>query len=302
MRNVSLRICRLGLAAVAALTALALTPGTASACSRCHQNPCTLVAAPAPAPAYQRVTEMVPYTVMKTRTRIDFQPVTQTVMERVPETTWTERQRVVCKPVYDTTYVQRQRVVCKPVYDTRMVTQTYTVCRPVTTTRQITAYCMQPTTRYVSVPARGHCSLCGKAKPACGCITVAQTCYTQVPVVRDVVETSYVSDVQTRQVPVTHVRMVSDVVTDNIPVTKCRIVQEVVTDRIPHTTFHCEPRQVTRHVPVKVCETVPVTHYRKVSHMVPCGPPAYAAAYSAPQAMATGQGAPSGQAGPSGQN
>jgi hypothetical protein len=235
---------------------------------------------------------------MKPRTRIDFQPVTETVMARVPVTTFVDRQRVVCKPIYDTTYVQRQVVVRKPVYDTQLVTQSFTVCKPVSTTRQITAYCMQPTTRYVSVPARGHCSLCGKAKPACGCITVAQTCYTPVPVVRDVIETSYVPEVQTRQIPVTHCRIVCEVKVENVPITHCRIVKEVVTEKVPFTTFHCEPKQVTRQVPVPVCETVPVTCYRPVTRMVPCGPPAVAASYPTP----TAQAAPSGQGAPSGQN
>src|SRR5205823_3965117 len=132
-----------GLAAVA----VALGPQTASACHKCHQTPCVLP--PPPAPAFQCVTEMVPYTVMENRTRVEFRPVTETVMTRVPETTWIERPRVICRTVFDTTTVQRQVPVCRPVYDTTYVTESFTVCRPVQTTRQVTEYCMQPTTQYV---------------------------------------------------------------------------------------------------------------------------------------------------------
>ena len=172
---------------VAALGMMVLTSGTASACHRCRQTPCVI--AP-PAPRVECVTDMVPYTVMKTRTRMDYQPVTETVMARVPETTWTERQRVVCKPVFDTATVQKRIMVRKPVYDTQYVNRTVTTCRPVTETHQVTTICMQPTTTYQTVPVtmkRGHCGLCGKSEVVCGCKTVAKTCYTPVPVVRDVV-------------------------------------------------------------------------------------------------------------------
>ena len=81
--------------------------GSASACHRCQRTPCVLAAPAACQPAYQCVTEMVPYTVMRTRTRVEFREETATVMVREPETTWEERQRVVCKPVIDTTTVQR---------------------------------------------------------------------------------------------------------------------------------------------------------------------------------------------------
>ena len=85
----------------------------------------------APQPAYQCVTEMVPYTVMKNHWRTEYETVTQTVMVRQPITNYVERQRVVCKPVFDTIEVPRQRVVCKPIHETDYVTQTYTVCKPV---------------------------------------------------------------------------------------------------------------------------------------------------------------------------
>src|SRR4051794_8001315 len=102
-----------GLAAVAG----ALGPQTAPACHKGHQTHCVLPPPP-PAPAFQCVTEMVPYTVMENRTRVEFRPVTETVMTRVPETTWINRPREICRTVFDTTTEQRQFVVCRPVYDT----------------------------------------------------------------------------------------------------------------------------------------------------------------------------------------
>lgn len=271
-------------AMVAAVSSLA--GGTASACTKCHRTPCAYVA---PAPAVQCVTEMVPYTVMRTRTRIDYQPVTETIMARVPHTTFVERQRVVCRPVYDTTYVEKVVSICKPVYDTQMVTRTVAVCKPVTETHQVTDYCLQPTTQYVSVPVKtGHCGRCGHAAASCGCKTVAQTCYTRVPVVRDVTTTRFVRECETRQVPVTTCRLEREQKVVKVPVTKCRMVQETVTDKIPCTTWTCEPKTVTRHVAVPVCETVPVTCYRPVTRMVACEP-------AAPMATEQASAAPSGQ-------
>ncbi|WP_435011448.1 hypothetical protein P12x_002760 [Tundrisphaera lichenicola] len=277
------------LVAVAAV-AWVMAPGTASACHKCHRNPCVL--APAPAPTVQCVTEMVPYTTYKNVTRTAFRPVTETIMVKKATTTFVERQRVVCKPVFDTTFVQRTVEICRPVHETSYVNQQYTVCRPVSTTQQVTEYQYQPSTRMVSVPVVSKgCGHCGKPKIACGCVTVAQTCYTPVPVVRDVVVTRMVSEVQTRQVPVTHTRMVRETKVENVPVRHCRMVQEVVTDRIPVTTFHCEPKQITRQVPYPVCETVAVTCYRPVTRMVPV---VYAAPAPAPSLQAAP--APSGQA------
>ena len=282
---------------VGALGLMLLTSGTASACHKCRQNPCVI--AP-PGPRVECVTEMVPYTVMKTRTRMDYQPVVETVMARIPETTFTERQRVVCKPVFDTTTVQKRIVVRKPVFDTQYVDQTVTTCRPVSETHQVTEICMQPSTQLVTVPATmkvktGHCGRCGKSEVICGCKTVAQTTFTPVSMVRDVTTTRMVRETSVRQVPVTHCRMVCEEKIVDVPVTHCRMVQEVVTDRIPHTTWHCEPKQVTRMVPVPVCETVPVTCYRPVTRMVTIEAPVMAAAQYAT--------APSGQStAPSGQN
>jgi hypothetical protein len=286
-------LCARVSAILVAVVVLSLGGESASACSTCHQNPCVLAA-----PATKCVTEMVPYTVMKTRTRCDYQPVTETVMVRVPETTWVERQRVVCKPVYDTTKVTKQIVVCKPVYDTTYVQQCVTVCKPVTTTCQVTETCMQPVTQLVTVPVGGKCSLCGKVKPACGCATVTKTCYQPVSVVRDVTVTRMVPETQTRQVPVTTCRMVKEVKTIEVPVTTCHMVQEVVTEKCPRTTFRCEPKQVTRMVRVPVCETVPVTCYRPVTHVVACTQEPATVAYATGQTAA----APSAQAPPSPQH
>ncbi len=274
---------------VVAVLAVVMTVQPAWACRTCRQNPCVLVAQP----AYQCVTEMVPYTVMKNHWRTEYEAVTQTVMVRQPITNYVERQRVVNKPVYDTIEIPRQRVVCKAIRETDYVTQTYTVCKPVQTTQQVTSYCMQPTTQLVTVPTGRLCGLCHR--DPCGCKTVAQTTYTPVPVVRDVVTTTMVPETQTRQVPVHRTRYVQEVVNDVQRIRKCRYVQEVVTQRIPCTTWTCVPKTVTKQIPHRVCEQVAVTCYRPVRRMVPC-------AAVAPVGYATGPVvAPSTQAIPSGQ-
>jgi hypothetical protein len=269
---------------VVAVLTFALSAQTASACHTCKRNPCVM---PAPQPAYQCVTELVPYTVYKNHWRTEYEAVTKTVMVREPVTNYVERQRVVCKRVYDTIEVPRQRVVCKPIHETDYVTQTYTTCRPVQETQQVTSYCLQPTTQYVTVPTGRRCGLCHK--DPCGCKTVACTTYTKVPVVKDVVVTRMVPETQTRQVPVHRTRYVQEVVNDVQRVRQCRMVQEVVTERIPHTTWVCVPKTVTKQIPHKVCEQVAVTCYRKVSRMVPCGAVEYA---SAPAIAPTMQAAP----------
>jgi hypothetical protein len=263
-------------------------PGMSWACTSCHQTPCVLVAAPAP--AYQCVTEMVPYTVNRAVMRTQWQSITENVMVQEANTTYVERQRQVCRPVYDTTYVQRNITVCRPVSETTMVTQSVPVCRPVTTTQQVTEYCLQATTQLVTVPTAPHgCGLCGKTAPACGCTTVAQTCYTRVPVTRNVQVTQYVSEMQTRQVPVTTMRLVSETKQVNIPLVSCRMVSEIVTEKIPVTTFRCVPKTITRQIPIPVCETVAVTCYRPVTRMVPVAPAATPQAAPSSQAAASGQ-------------
>src|SRR4051812_46884224 len=100
-RRTTMRVRAAGPLVAAAAVALILAPGTASACHKCRQTPCVLVAAPAP--AVQCVTEMVPYTTYRTRTRTEYRPVTETIMVRKANTTFIERQRVVCRQVWDTT-------------------------------------------------------------------------------------------------------------------------------------------------------------------------------------------------------
>jgi hypothetical protein len=242
-------------------------------------------------PAYQCVTEMVPYTTYKKQWHTEYETCTKTVMVREPSTTWVERQKVVCKPVYDTIEIPCQRVVCKPIHETSYVNQTYTVCKPVQTTQQVTTYCWQPSTQLVTVPAGRTCGICHRNP--CGCQLVAQTCWTAVPVVKNVVCTTMVPETQTRQVPVTHTRYEQQVVNETRKITKCRMVQEVVNVKVPCTTWNCVPKTVTKQIPHRVCEVVPVTCYKPVSRMVPV---TYAAA-PAP----TSQVAPSTQAAPSGQ-
>ena len=58
---------------VVAVLAIAMMSQTALACHRCGQNPCVLVVQP----AYQCVTELVPYTVMKNHWRTDYETVTR---------------------------------------------------------------------------------------------------------------------------------------------------------------------------------------------------------------------------------
>ena len=284
-----------------AVLAVAMMSQTALACHNCKQNPCVLVVQP----AYQCVTEMVPYTVVKNHWRTEYETVEKTVMVRQPVTNYVERQRVVCKPVYDTIEVPRQRVVCKPIHETDYVTQTYTVCKPVQTTQQVTSYCMQPTTQLVTVPTGHRCGLCHK--DPCGCMTVAQTTYTPVPVVRDVVTTTMVPETQTRQVPIHRTRYVQEVVNDVQKITKCRMVQEVVNEKVPCVTWTCVPKTITKQIPHRVCEQVAVTCYKPVTRMVPCAavaPVGYASAPAvAPSIQAapapSSQGVPSIQAAPS---
>lgn len=273
---------------VVAALAVAMTAQTASACQRCGHNPCVM-------PAYQCVTEMVPYTVMKNCWRTEYETVTKTVMVREPITNYVERQRVVCKPVYDTIEVPCQRVVCKPIHETDYVTQTYMVCKPVQTTQQVTTYCMQPTTQMVTVPVKhGLCGLCHKNP--CSCQTVAQTCYTPVPVVKDVVVTTMVPETKTRQVPIYRTRYVQEVVNDVRKITKCRMVQEVVTQKVPCVTWTCVPKTVNCRIPHRVCEQVAVTCYRRVSRMVPCTYETVAAPAPSSQVAPSSQATPSTQA------
>lgn len=279
---------------------------SAQACHTCKATPCVI----APQPQFRCEVDMVPYTVMKCQTRIEYQQVSKTIMVREPIIQWVTQTRTVCRPVYDTTWEERPRTVCRPVYDTQMVNQQYTVCRPVQTTRQVVTTCMQPSSRVVTVPAVvqskgcGLGLLCGKhrgvpcagATPA-GCVDVVQTCYTPVQVVRDVVETQMVTEVKTRQVPVTTCRMVTEQVVDRIPIRHCRIVQEVQSRQVPRFCgYNCVPKTVTKMVPIYHKEMVPVTKYRAVTRMVPvCPPEVLTATMPTSQSLPASQEAPSAQ-------
>lgn len=262
-----------------ALALAAFGGPAARACSVCKQTPCTQPVAP----AMKCVTEMVPYTVMKQQTRFEMVPVTKTITVNEPETTFIWRERMVCRPVFETSYVPVKHTAWKAVYDTTTRIETFTVCRPVSTVETVTETCLQPTTRYVSAPVPvkscGLGLLCGKHHHApCGgltttCQTVAQTVLVPVPVTRQVVHTRMVSEVQTREVPVTHCRMVPEERTEQMPVTNVRTVQEKISERVPVFGSRCVTKTVTCMVPRPITETVPVTCYRPVKHWVPCEPP-----------------------------
>ena len=260
--------------------ALLLGAETASACHKCHKNPCAYAPAPVAyaAPAYQCVTEMVPTTVYKQRTRIEHRTITETIMTRVPETTYVDRQRTIYKPIWETVNHQRTVYFCRPVTETKTITESYTVCNPVTTTRTIVECYLQPSYHWATVPAMTKCGHGCKSRLVCSCATVLQTCYTPVSTTREVTETHYVAEVKTRQVPVTWTHYVQESKVETFPVKQCRIVTDVVTDRIPVTTIKCVPKTITRHVAYPVCETYAETCYYPVTRYVPCGPVAYEAA------------------------
>jgi hypothetical protein len=252
----------------AVVYAVSLAGETVSACHTCKQTPCVI--APPAAPAFECVTEMVPFTVMKTKTRVDLVPVcTKTVMETKIETVYDEQIREVCKPVFDTVFETRCSIVCRPVCETTMVCQPYKVCRPVTTTRQVTEYCLKPYTELITVPVKTKCGHCGHSGGGCTCKTVARTCYKRVPVVHEVPETHMVTEIQTQMVPVVHWRMVPEQRVERVPVTICRMVNQTVRVRVPRLVFRCVPKTLVYKTAILSCEEIPVTVYRSVVKMVP---------------------------------
>jgi hypothetical protein len=270
---------------------VALAGESCYACHKCKQTPCALVAPPAP--AFECVTEMVPCTVMKTKTRVDLVPVcTKTVMETKLELTYDEQVRTVCKPMFDTVFMNRCYTVCRPVCETTMVCRPYRVCRPVTTSRQVTEYCLKPYTELITVPAKTRCGECGHAAGGCTCKTVARTCYKRVPVVREVTETHMVSEIQTQMVPETRWRMVAEQRVEQVPVTTCRLVPHTVRVKVPRLVSKCVPKTLVYKKAVLTCEEIPVIVYRPVLKMVPV-------IEASPQAIPSSQGVtvPSGQAG-----
>jgi hypothetical protein len=268
----------------AAILAIAPAGPNASACHTCGQTPCTL--APPPAPAFECVTEMVPWTIMKSRTRVDLVPAyTKTVTETKIDIVYDEQVQPVCRLVFDTVFQTRCVTVCWPVCETTMVCQPYTVCRPVTRTRRVTEYRLRPYSECVAVPVKGQC---GHSGPAAGwgtCQTRARTCYRRVPVVREVTETCMVTEVRTQMVPVVHWRMVPERRIEPCPVTVVRMVNDTVRVRVPRMVFRCVPRTLVYRKAVLTCEEIPVTVYRPVVRMVPVVAPG-------PQAVPTPQGPP----------
>ena len=266
----------------AVVLTVSLAGETALACHTCKQTPCVIT--PPTAPAFECVTEMVPFTITKTKTRVDLVPVcTKTIMETKIDTVYDEQIRTVCKPVYDTVFVDRCINLCRPVCETTMVCQSYQVCRPVTTTRQVTEYCLKPYTELVTVPVQSKCGRCGHSKGGCTCMTLARTCYKRVPVVREVNETCMVTEVLNQMVPVVHWRMVPEQRVEKVPVTTCRMVNDTVRVRVPRLVFRCVPKTLVYKTAVLSCEEIPVTVYRPVVKMVPVALPSS-------QVMPTSQG------------
>jgi hypothetical protein len=264
----------------AMILAVQLAGKTALACATCGHAPCVIV--PPPAPTFTCVTEMVPITIMKTKTNVDFVPVcTKTVMEMKIDTVYDEQTQNVCKVLFDTVFETRCTTVCRPVSETNMVCQSYTVCRPVTTTRYVTEYCLKPYTELVPAPCG---TWCGHVGPHGGgsCNTVARTCYKRVPVVREVTETHLVSEVQTQMVPTVRWRTVTEQKIERVPVTTCRIVNDVVRIKVPRLVFQYEPKTLVYKTAVLTCEEFPVTVYRPVVKMVPVVEPS-------PQALPSSQ-------------
>jgi hypothetical protein len=254
----------------AAVLAASLAGETAFACQTCKQTPCVLAPAPAPAPAFECVTEMVPCTVMKTKTKVDLVPAySKTVMKMKFETEYDVQTKLVCKQIFDTVFETRCVTVCRPVCETTLECQRYRACRPVTTTRQVTDYCTKPYTELVTIPVKDKCSRCGHFGGGCTCKTVARTCYKRVPVVREVTETHMVSEVRSQLVPVVHWRLVPEQRIERVPVTVCRMVNDVVTIRVPRLVVKYEPKTLVYKKAVLTCEEIPVTVYRPVVKMVP---------------------------------
>jgi len=213
---------------------------------------------------------MVPFTITKTRTRVDLVPsCVKTVVDTKLEIEYDIQMSEVCKPVFDTVWQTRCVNVCRSVCETEMVCESFTVCRPVTTTPQGTEYCRQPYTELITVPVKNKCGRCGHASGGCVCQTVARTCYKMVPVTREVAETRNVTCVETRMVPVTRWRMVTEQKVESVPVTVCRMVNQPVRVKVPRLVYKSVPKTLVYKTAVLTCEEVPVTVYRPVTRMVP---------------------------------
>jgi hypothetical protein len=253
---------------------------TALACNTCGHAPCVMV--PSPAPTFTCVTEMVPVTVMKTRTNVELVPVcTKTVTETKIDTVYDEQTQNVCKLVFDTAFEPHCTTVCRLAFETVMVCQSYTVCRPITTTRCVTEYRLQPYTELVRAPCGARCGHVG-SPAGDSCNTIARTCYRRVPVVHEVTETQLKSEVRTQMVPTVRAHTVAEKTVEMVPVTTCRVESDVVRIKVPRLVFRTEPKTLVYKKAVLSCEEIPVTVYRPVVKMVPVVEPS-------PQALPTSQ-------------
>jgi hypothetical protein len=250
----------------AAVLTVSLAGGTVFACDICKQTPCVI----APAPILTCVTEMVPVTVMKTKTSVDLVPAyTETIMKTKIDTVYEEQTINVCKRVFDTVFEDRCSTVCRQVGETTMVCQPYRVCRPVTTTRCVTDYCLQVYTETVQTPARARCNTCAGSDGGCHCKTQVRICTKRVPVTREVTETHFVTEIHTQMVPVVHWRTVTEQKIQKVPVTTCRTVPDVVRVKVPRLVCRSEPKTVVYKKAILSCTEGPVTVYRPVLKLVP---------------------------------
>jgi hypothetical protein len=231
-----------------------------------------VIAAP-PEPKFTCVIEMVPVVVMKTKTNVDFVPVcTKTVMELKIDTVYDEQTQTICKPIFDTVFETRSTTICRPVCETSMVPRTYTVCRPVTTTEYVTEYCTQAYTEQVPVACGGGCGQAADGRFGCRHMA-ARICFKQVPVLREVTRTHWVTEVQTQMVPVVQWRTVAEQKIEKVPVTTRRTVEQVVRIKVPRLVFRNEPKTLVYRTAVLSCQEIPVTVYRPVAKMVPVAEP-----------------------------
>ena len=135
---------------------------------------------------------MVPCTVMRTRTNVEFVPAYSKTVMQTKFVTENDVQTVpTCKQVFDTVFKTKCVTVCRPVVESTMECQQYCTFRCVTTTRQVTEYCTKAYTELVTVPVKDKCSRCGHKDGGCTCRTVARTCYKKVPVTREVCESRW---------------------------------------------------------------------------------------------------------------
>ena len=224
----------------------------------------------APEPAYEDVTEMVPCTVMRTRTKVEMVPAySKTVMQTKFETVNDIQTVPTCKQVFDTVFKTKCVTVCRPVVDSTMECQRYCTFRCVTTTRKVTEYQTKAYTELVTVPVKDKCSRCGHTGGGCTCRTVARTCYKKVPVTREVCETQLVPEVKTQLVPVAHWRLVPEQVIERVPVTVCHMERDVITIKMPRLVIKHVPKVLIYKKAAMIVEEYPVTVYRPVVKRVP---------------------------------